>query len=205
MAIASRVTPPPSIVGLAGGASADVALHSVTGRSSSRTRDCAAVRWNTFGEGHDTDEGLSLTTTQLIVFGLLVAAFVSGWVARGPGSGGPGDPTAPEDGADAPVAVEEDPGALLRRMSAVHEAVINAWLDGLEPEEPLARFDIELDRLRRVAAESPVSPRLRDALAAFEESARVFARYRDGQRLTAATSKHLEAIEDRIAQALPDA
>ena len=141
----------------------------------------------------------------MIVFGLLVAAFVSGWVARGPGSADPVEATTPEDGADAPVAGEEDTATLLRRMSAVHEAVIDAWLDGLGPEEPLARFDSELDRLRRVAAEAPVGPGLRDALAAFEESAQVFERYREGLPLTAAASKALGANEDRIAQALSGA
>src|SRR5687768_6003105 len=82
-----------------------------------------------------------MTTTQLIVLGLLAAAFVSGWVARG--AQAVESEQAPED----QRVPEISTGDLLAEAARAHERVIDAWLDGLDSTKPLEKFEAVRARL----------------------------------------------------------
>lgn len=147
-----------------------------------------------------------MTTSQLIVLGLLVVAFVSGWVARGSGAPEPSEPTGPQAGGDPGHEQTAPAGAtpLLREVAARHEEVIDAWIDGLPPDAPLAAFEAAAGRWR-TAVDASQDPALVDAMAALDESAAVFEQFRSGTALSADASRRLEAAEERVAQALSQA
>lgn len=147
-----------------------------------------------------------MTTSQLIVLGLLVVAFVSGWVARGSGAPEPSEPTERQTGGDPGVEQTASAGAslLLHEVAARHEEVIDAWIDGLPADAPLAGFETAAARCRAAASASRDSG-LVDAMAALDESAAIFQQFRSGAPLSADASRRLEAVEDRLARALSQA
>jgi hypothetical protein len=131
----------------------------------------------------------------MIVLALLVAAFVSGWVARGPDTGRrrvsadvdvPSDAGAEgehvasggADGAEAPAA---DVDQLLAAASASLQAVLDAWIDRHDPTPALERFEGSRADLRDAAARHH-APALHDADSALTEAAEVFADLRTDLR-----------------------
>ena len=154
-----------------------------------------------------------VTSTQLIVLALLVAAFVSGWVARGADTGrrpvdadvdvtvdaAEGEEAAPPgaNDAEAPAA---DADRLIAAATASLSAVLDAWIDRHDPAPALERFEGSRADLRDAAARHSV-PVLHDAIDALSEAAEVFADLRASVPLTAHASKRLERVEDRLAQA----
>jgi hypothetical protein len=154
-----------------------------------------------------------VTSTQVIVLALLVAAFVSGWVARGADTGrrpagADGDATVDaanrEQTPTREANDEHEPGlALDRRLAAAGaalQAVVDAWIDRHDPADLLERFERSRADLRDAAAAHDDAA-LRDADDALAEAAEIFAALRAGLPLTAQASKRLEGIEDRLAQA----
>jgi hypothetical protein len=147
------------------------------------------------------------------VLALLVAAFVSGWVARGADAGRrPADPeidvmpnpavagptAAPRgDAAAQPAAGADD---LLAAATADLEAVIETWLDRTSPGMALESFERSRTAVHDAATRSDIDP-LNDASEALSESAEVFDELRAGLPLSAAASKRLEHVEERLARA----
>lgn len=141
-----------------------------------------------------------MTSTQLIVLGLLVAAFVSGWVARGEGAGhqSPAEPE-PE-----PAPEPASAGPLLDDAVAALESVIDAWIDRRDSVAALARFETTREAYRRALlpdADADADAALRDAAAALAEASALFGELRAGAPLTARSSRRLDAIEERLAAA----
>jgi hypothetical protein len=148
----------------------------------------------------------------MIVLALLVAAFVSGWVARGAETGrrpvdaddvtvdtaAGGQPLTP--GANDAKAPAADADRLLAAASASLYAVLDAWIDRNDPAPALERFEGSRADVRDAAARHNVA-HLHDADGALSEAAEVFADLRADLPLTAQASKRLERIEDRLAQA----
>ena len=133
-----------------------------------------------------------MTTEQLIVLGLLVAAFAAGWVARGPDGGraAPGDeeaPPVPEPEAPAPAeAVQEARDAVA--------ALVDGWIDGEDPGPRVAAVGAARDRLRGPAGGG--APR--QALDAVEAVLALASAYEQGRPLDAATSAALAPHEDAL-------
>ena len=134
-----------------------------------------------------------MTSAQLIVFALLIAAFISGWVARGTTQDEKAEPE-PEPPAEPAPEVAEAPDPMAEAVAA-HEAVIDAWLDGEPPDAVLARFDAALADLRRSTDA--------DAIVALSASAEVFEGFRRGEPLTAGASRRLEETERRLPSRRP--
>lgn len=148
-------------------------------------------------------------TTQIIVLCLLVLAFASGWVARGPRRDTAADvpqPDPPTEGATAvdaqPPAVREAPDSASLVDDAVADltAAIDAWMDDDDAVAALAHFETTTRRLHSASADTgdPVLVEVATALADAEE---FLAPVRSGAPLTATASARLDAIEQRLADA----
>ena len=112
-----------------------------------------------------------------MVLVLLAAAFAAGWVARG------GDPRGGSSGA-----APGDDDAAIRTAKLAYLAAVDAWLDGLSPEDTLTVFDAA-----RAAVTAPA-----ELVGTLEDGAEVLERFRAGYAMTAADSARLEEVERRL-------
>lgn len=157
-----------------------------------------------------------MSTEQLVVVALMVAAFAAGWIARDPPArgrraaeddeeqhdmaGAPPAAPAPAPVAPAPASAPISAGGTVEQVAGALAGAIDAWLDGAAPGEPLARFDAAIEAL-----DGHQDPALADARAAAHQAADVLDRFRDCLPLDAASSRALEASEDRLDAALDSA